>query len=61
MTYEHYKGLKKTTQRNWNEYQGITPRTAVVEDNEDGMAGVLDRVLGWCSHNHVYADEQEAG
>ena len=44
-----------------NEYQGITPRTAVVEEKEDGIAGVLDRVLGWCSHNHIYTDEQEAG
>jgi hypothetical protein len=24
------------------------------EQREEAIAGVLDRVTGWCSHNHIY-------
>ena len=39
------------------EYQEILPRTQAVEAREDAIAEVLDRVVGWCSHDHIYSDE----
>lgn len=39
------------------EQQGVTPRSVQVEQMEEAVAGVLDRVVGWCSHNLIYPDE----